>query len=83
MAKKWWQDKVVYQIYPRSFQDSNGDGIGDLPGIISRLDYLSNLGIDAIWLRRYTVPRRMIMDTTFRTIRTLIRCLGVWRIWNA
>lgn len=50
MAKKWWQDKVVYQIYPRSFQDSNGDGIGDLPGIISRLDYLSNLGIDAIWL---------------------------------
>ena len=50
MAKKWWQDKVVYQIYPRSFQDSNGDGIGDLPGIISRLDYLSDLGIDAIWL---------------------------------
>ena len=50
MAKKWWQDKVVYQIYPRSFQDSNGDGIGDLPGIISRPDYLSDLGIDAIWL---------------------------------
>ena len=50
MAKKWWQEKVVYQIYPRSFQDSNGDGIGDLPGIISRLDYLSDLGIDAIWL---------------------------------
>ena len=44
MARKWWQDKVVYQIYPRSFQDSNGDGIGDLPGIISRLDYLADLG---------------------------------------
>ncbi|MBY0759737.1 glycoside hydrolase family 13 protein [Sellimonas caecigallum] len=50
MTKKWWQDKVVYQIYPRSFQDSNGDGIGDLRGIISKLDYLQDLGIDAIWL---------------------------------
>lgn len=50
MEKKWWQDKVVYQIYPRSFQDSNGDGIGDIQGIISRLDYLADLGIDAIWL---------------------------------
>lgn len=51
----WWQKAVIYQIYPRSFQDSNGDGIGDLPGIISRLDYLNDgtensLGIDAIWL---------------------------------
>lgn len=48
--KKWWQDAVVYQIYPRSFQDSNGDGIGDLKGIIQRLSYLEELGIDAIWL---------------------------------
>lgn len=48
--KKWWQNAVVYQIYPRSFQDSNGDGIGDLPGIIKRLDYLKELGIDAVWL---------------------------------
>lgn len=47
---KWWQEAVVYQIYPRSFQDSNGDGIGDIPGIIQRLDYLENLGIQAIWL---------------------------------
>lgn len=47
---KWWQNAVIYQIYPRSFQDSNGDGIGDIPGIISRLDYLQELGIDAIWL---------------------------------
>jgi alpha-glucosidase len=46
----WWRDGVIYQIYPRSFADSNGDGIGDLPGIISRLDYLASLGIDAIWL---------------------------------
>lgn len=47
---KWWQNAVVYQIYPRSFQDSNGDGIGDLQGIIKRLDYLEELGINAIWL---------------------------------
>jgi alpha-glucosidase len=46
----WWRDGVIYQIYPRSFSDSNGDGIGDLPGMISRLDYLAELGIDAIWL---------------------------------
>ena len=50
MKKKWWHSSVVYQIYPRSFQDSNGDGIGDLRGIINRLDYLENLGIDVIWL---------------------------------
>jgi alpha-glucosidase len=46
----WWRDGVIYQIYPRSFADSNGDGIGDLPGITARLDYLARLGIDAIWL---------------------------------
>ncbi len=46
----WWKNAVIYEIYPRSFQDSNGDGIGDLNGITSRLDYLKNLGIDAIWL---------------------------------
>ena len=50
LDKKWWQDRVVYQIYPRSFQDSNGDGIGDIQGIIRRLDYLEELGIGAIWL---------------------------------
>jgi alpha-glucosidase len=46
----WWRDGVIYQIYPRSFSDGNGDGLGDLPGIINRLDYLQELGIDAIWL---------------------------------
>jgi oligo-1,6-glucosidase len=48
--KKWWKEAVIYQIYPRSFKDSDGDGIGDLKGIISKLDYLKSLGIDAIWL---------------------------------
>lgn len=50
MEKAWWKEAVVYQIYPRSFMDSNGDGIGDLNGITSRLDYLKELGIDVIWL---------------------------------
>ncbi|MDE5938203.1 MAG: alpha-glucosidase [Lachnospiraceae bacterium] len=50
MVKKWWHDKVAYQIYPKSFYDSNGDGIGDIPGIISKLDYLHDLGVDILWL---------------------------------
>ena len=50
MERKWWQDKIVYQIYPKSFQDTNGDGIGDLRGILDRLDYLKELGVDLIWL---------------------------------
>ncbi|MHB8128705.1 MAG: alpha-glucosidase [Mobilitalea sp.] len=50
ITRTWWKQAVIYQIYPRSFQDSDGDGIGDLNGIISRLDYLKELGIDAIWL---------------------------------
>ncbi|WP_026689140.1 glycoside hydrolase family 13 protein [Alteribacter aurantiacus] len=50
MTKQWWKESVVYQIYPRSFNDSNGDGIGDLKGITEKLDYLKNLGVDVIWL---------------------------------
>lgn len=50
MTKKWWHDKVAYQIYPKSFYDSNGDGVGDIPGIISKLDYLKDLGVDIIWI---------------------------------
>src|SRR4051812_41469792 len=46
----WWQQGIIYQIYPRSFQDTNGDGIGDLKGIISKLEYLHWLGIDVIWI---------------------------------
>jgi alpha-glucosidase len=49
-ADPWWKHAVIYEIYPRSFQDSNGDGIGDLNGIAQRLDYLQDLGVDAIWI---------------------------------
>ena len=47
---EWWRHAVIYEIYPRSFQDSDGDGVGDIKGITSRLDYLHDLGIDAIWI---------------------------------
>ena len=50
LIRKWWKEGIIYQIYPRSFQDSNGDGIGDLRGIINRLDYISDLGVDIIWI---------------------------------
>ena len=50
MKKQWWHDKVAYQIYPKSFNDTNNDGIGDIRGIIEKLDYLKELGIDIIWI---------------------------------
>src|SRR3954462_14388338 len=50
MVNRWWRDAVIYQIYPRSFADSDGDGMGDLPGITTRLPHLKDLGVDAVWL---------------------------------
>jgi len=74
----WWQSAVVYQIYPRSFADSNGDGIGDLPGITSRLDYLAALGVDVLWLspiypspqddNGYDISDYQDIDPTFGTL---------------
>lgn len=49
-SRPWWKDAVCYQIYPASFKDSNGDGLGDIPGILSKIDYLKDLGIDAVWV---------------------------------
>ncbi len=58
MSQQWWRDAVVYQVYPRSFADANGDGMGDLPGITARLPYLKDLGVDAVWLSPfYTSPQ--------------------------
>ncbi|MDQ4110702.1 MAG: alpha-amylase family glycosyl hydrolase, partial [Actinomycetota bacterium] len=58
MDQPWWREAVAYQIYPRSFADSNGDGLGDLQGITDHLDYLAALGVDAIWICPfYTSPQ--------------------------
>ena len=71
---QWWQHAVFYEIYPRSFMDSNNDGIGDLNGIASKLDYLKRLGVDAIWITPCYPPHRLISVTTFRITRISIPC---------
>lgn len=81
MKRKWWHDKVVYQIYPKSFYDSNGDGIGDIPGIISKLDYLKELGADILWLSPIYKSPLQTRDMILQIIMRLIRGLGPWRIW--
>ena len=69
MQKAWWKEAVVYQIYPRSFMDSNGDGIGDLQGIIKKLDYIKNLGITVIWYPRSINLQIKITDMISAIIR--------------
>ena len=86
MEHKWWHDKVAYQIYPKSFCDSNGDGVGDLPGIISKLDYLKDLGVDIIWLspvykspfvdQGYDVADYYAIDPLFGTMEDFDRLLA-------
>lgn len=49
-SQPWWRGAVIYQIYPRSFMDTNADGVGDIPGIVQKLDYIASLGVDAIWI---------------------------------
>ena len=77
---KWWQTAVFYQIYPRSFADGNGDGIGDFKGIIEKLDYLSDLGVDAIWLSPHFPSPTGIVAMTFRTTPTLHQNMARLRI---
>lgn len=86
MTRKWWHDKVAYQIYPKSFYDSNGDGIGDLPGIISKLDYLQDLGVDIIWLspcyqspladQGYDISDYYAIDPRFGTMEDMDRLIA-------
>lgn len=79
----WWASAVVYQIYPRSFADANGDGMGDLLGVTARLPYLQKLGVDAIWLSPfYKSPRRMPATTSPITARWT-PCLAGWRTSTA
>lgn len=86
MSKKWWHDKVAYQIYPKSFYDSNGDGIGDIPGIISKLDYLADLGIGILWLspcyrspladQGYDISDYYSIDPRFGTMEDMERLIA-------
>jgi Glycosidases len=81
--KLWWKDGIIYQIYPRSFQDTNADGIGDLTGIIQHLDYLQELGIDGIWLSPVTPPPTWTLAMTFRIIILSTRSLVICRTLTA
>src|SRR5450631_1805912 len=86
MTAPWWQASVIYQIYPRSFQDTNNDGIGDLRGIEQRLDYLVSLGVDAIWISPiypspmadfgYDVANYCDVDPRFGTLEDFDRLLA-------
>ena len=86
MKRKWWHDKVAYQIYPKSFCDSNGDGIGDIPGIIGKLDYLKDLGVDIVWLspvyrspladQGYDISDYYNIDPRFGTMEDMDRLLA-------
>jgi alpha-glucosidase len=91
-ARLWWQTGTIYQIYPRSFQDSNGDGIGDLPGILSRVDYLATLGIDAVWIspfypspmadNGYDVSDYCNVDPVFGTMTDFVRLVDALHARN-
>ena len=89
-AEPWWQALVAYQIYPASFCDSNGDGIGDMPGIISRLDHLADLGIGLIWLspvhaspmidNGYDIADYQAINPTFGTMADMDRLIAEARL---
>lgn len=83
MQQPWWKDSVIYQIYPRSFMDSNGDGIGDLPGIISRLDYIQQLGVDVVWLSPIYKSPNDDMGYDISDYRDIMDEFGTLADWEA
>ncbi|VEA40847.1 Trehalose-6-phosphate hydrolase [Salmonella enterica subsp. enterica] len=76
----WWQNGVIYQIYPKSFQDTTGSGTGDLRGVTQHLDYLQRLGVDAIWLTPFISRRRWITVMTSQIIRPSTQPTARWMI---
>ena len=91
-ARPWWQDAVIYQVYPRSFQDSNGDGVGDLKGIIERADYFAWLGVEAVWFSPfftspmadfgYDISNYLDIDPSFGTLADFDRLVGALHARN-
>jgi len=79
----WWRGAVIYQIYPRSFMDTNGDGVGDLPGIIDRLDYVASLGVDAIWISPFFKSPMADFGYDIADYRDVDRCSECWRTSTA
>ena len=80
MEKKWWQSSVVYQIYPRSFADSNGDGMGDIPGITGKIEYLKKLGVNVLWICPIYQSPQDDMDMISLIIVRFTRNLEQWKI---
>jgi oligo-1,6-glucosidase len=81
--RRWWKDAVVYHIYPRSFMDSDGDGIGDLEGIIARLDYIRDLGVDVIWLSPHYDSPNVDNGYDIRDYRKVMAELGTMADFDA
>lgn len=82
MNNKWWHERIFYQIYPRSFKDTNGDGVGDIPGIISKLPYLKSLNVGAIWISPLYASQILIMGTTLVIIKQSIQNMARWKTWS-
>ena len=74
--REWWRGGVIYQVYPRSFQDTNGDGVGDLPGIMRRLDHIASLGVDCIWLSPITQSPQADMGYDVSDYKEVDRLFG-------
>ena len=80
MEKKWWKESVVYQIYPKSFKDSNGDGVGDIRGIIQKLDYLKELGVNVLWISPMLESPQDDNVTIFLITAGFIKNMELWMI---